>query len=238
MKLDKFINGTGLLNLVLSFGILFFSGTYFMIFCKITPPVTIWNYFFVTVTSLFFGLLTFISIRKVENIVLKLVFSAMEFFAILLYYLEFEKTYTIIFVSFLASMGVFTLAYISTKIAKEEEEVSTELQDVSNELLNLKKEYLKVSQTNEQVSNELLNTKNELQRYESELLSTKNELLEVTNEKTSLLHKNTILNNVDVLLQESRGEVERLKEYELLWNKKLASDKLKGSKKIIENGKH
>jgi hypothetical protein len=228
MKLDKFINGTGLLNLVLSFGILFFSGTYFMIFCKITPPITFGNYFFITVTSLFFGLLTFISIRKVENIILKLVFSAMEFFAILLYYLEFEKTYIVIFVSFLASMGVFTLAYISTKIAREEEEVSTELQDVTTELLNLKKEYLKVSQSNEQVTSELLSTQNKLLDSSTELLNTQNELLQVSTDYTSLLSKTTLLNECEVLLKESRGEVERLKEYEALWLKKLASDKLKG----------
>lgn len=231
MKIDKFINGTGLLNLVLSFGILFFSGTYFMIFHKITPPTTVWNYFFITVTSLFFGLLTFISIRKVENIVLKLVFSAMEFFAILLYYLEFEKTYTIIFVSFLASMGVFTLAYISTKIAKEEEEVSTELQEVSTELLNLKKEYLKVSQSNKEVTTELLKYEKELLDTKNELLDTKNELLQVSDHNTSLLSQNTELKQCEALLQERGGEVERLKEYEFLWNKKLASDKLKGAKK-------
>lgn len=230
MKIDKFINGTGLLNLVLSFGILFFSGTYFMIFCKITPPITFSNYFFITVTSLFFGLLTFISIRKVENIILKLVFSAMEFFAILLYYLEFEKTFIVIFISFLASMGVFTLAYISTKIAKEEEEVSTELQDVTSELHNLKKEYLKVTQSNKEVSNELLNTQNELLKYESELLNTQNELLNLSNEKTSLLSKNTLFSECEVLLKESRGEVERLQKFEALWLKKLESDKLKGSK--------
>lgn len=235
--MEKFINGTGLLNLVLFFGVCFFAYTYSKIFTQIAPPQNILDVIFQIITSLFFGILIFISIRKVENIYIKITFSGMEFFAILLFYLNVDKFFVVVFISFLASFGVFTLAYISTQIAKAKEEEETELLNTKNELLEVTKSFEQTTNELLKKQNELLKKQNECESVSSELLNTKNELLEVTIQNASLLSQNAVFVDLETLLQESRGEIDRLKEYEVRWNKKLAADKLRGERKnkILEN---
>ena len=235
MKLENFIKGKGMLNLGITFFIVFLTGTYYELLSIITKLETIYSvkFFVVIFGASAFGLLTFIVIRNVEDKVLKICFSAFEFCAVMLHYQNWG-TYQhlqffiiVIFISVLCSAGVFTLAYISTEKDRREKEVSTELQDLQ--------------QSNSELTAELLNNQNELLNTQNELLDVTESLKEVTQSKeqvtqelltqTSLLSEKSDYSAVKHALNESRGEIEKLLEYKTLWLAKVEADRITNIKR-------
>lgn len=235
MKIENFIKGKGMLNLGITFFIVFLTGTYYELLSIITKLETIYSvkFFVVIFGASAFGLLTFIVIRNVEDKALKICFSSFEFFAVMLHYQNWgnyqylQFFIIVIFISVLCSAGVFTLAYISTEKDRREKEVSTELHDLQ--------------QSNSQLTAELLSSKNELLNIQNELLQVTANLEQVTQSKkqvtaellaqTSLLSEKADYNDVKALLQESRGEVQRLREFELLWNAKIEAERITNQKR-------
>ena len=242
MKLDKFINGTGLLNLVLFFGVWFFSQTYYKIFFIISPANDFLSIASNIMISTFFGLLIFIVIRKVENIAIKVIFSLLEFCAVLVFYLQFDKPFIIVFIAFLASIGVFTLASISTNIAKAKREEEEELLNTKNlltqsnlQVTNFENELLSKGNELLKYENELQTAQAELLKYESELLNAKDELLSTKNEllsKEPLPHLLEAEKSKNSALQAELARVgEEYAEYKEIALKKIEADAKRGLRK-------
>lgn len=193
--IEKFINGEGLLNTVLVLGIIFFTSTYFKVMSLLNPTESWAGIILNLCIALFFAGLLVTVIRNVENIYLKLTFSLLEFCAVLLFYIKFDSTFVIVFVSLLASIGIFTLSQISTRLAKRKQTASDDYNEVTLRLSEVNLGNVELTNSLSEVTSELEKVTLMLSEKDKTIESITSKLNEVTSDNQALINRLQELEN-------------------------------------------
>ena len=251
--IEKFINGEGLLNTVLILGIIFFTSTYFKVMSLLNPTDSWGGIILNLCIALFFAGLLATVIRNVENLYLKLTFSVLEFCAVLLFYIKFDITYVIIFVSLLASIGIFTLSQISTRLSQRKQtasddynKVTLKLNEVTSGNIELEKNLLEVTSELQEVTTRLSEKDKTVEEVTLQLNQVTSDKLELAKRVQELENRLSEVKNLKEEVTTLEAEVTNLQaeviEYKPVYEKwttmqQKKSDSLKASiqnKKEIE----
>jgi len=201
---EDFVSGNGLLNLTLCISVIFLMHTYTKILWLINPDGYALDAMLNLIESLFFGLVTFLVIRRANNVGIKVMFAFCEAVAVFLYYNSswFGKEaswYLTSYISILSASSVFALGYISLSSYKQK--VTERLQDdtlINEEVTQLLQQVTREKQKVTQLQNEVTRLENEVtnkllisQDSNLQVTELKNKVTqlqnEVTDKETSLL---------------------------------------------------
>lgn len=194
---EDFVSGNGLLNLTLCIAVLFLMHTYTKILWLINPDGYALDAILNLVESLFFGLVTFLVIRRANNQAVKILFAVCEAVAVFLYYNSGwfgtnASWYLTSYISFLSASSVFALGYISLtsykqKVAESNQTETETNQEIERLLRKLQDSKQEVTELQKAVTERNLLTQNsnsQVTELQNEVTKLKNE---VTNKETSLL---------------------------------------------------
>ena len=240
---EKFVSGNGLLNLTLSIGVVFLMHTYTKILWTINPSQHHFDLGLNVIESLFFGLVTFLVIRRADTVWAKVVFSVFECIAVFTYYNQLHKFYLSSYIAVLSASSIFALGYISLQayknrllISNEEDERSNEalvllnerLLESNDKLLDLQEELLESNLLIEHGEKEVTHLRTRVTQLEKEVTSSKEE---VTSRETSLLSE---VSNLKAVNKRIERDYETLHTSSREWERGFLKLEISRTKKMTE----
>jgi len=240
---EKFVSGNGLLNLTLSIGVVFLMHTYTKILWTINPSQHQFDLGLNVIESLFFGLVTFLVIRRADTVWAKVVFSVFECIAVFTYYNQLHKFYLSSYIAVLSASSIFALGYISLQAYKNRLSLSNEEEKKSNEelllinekllesndkLLELQEELLESNLLIEHGEKEVTHLRTRVTELEKEVTSSKEE---VTSRETSLLSE---VSNLKAVNKRIERDYETLHTSSREWERGFLKLEISRTKKMTE----